>query len=259
MDTKTSTLVLKTTINEIKNTCPGISEIFVLDDANQVIAQDQNTTKELIDCTTNSLTVLTTKASIVGGIDSLTCTGTDRKINITRYENNYLVTVASKETDEKELITLGRVMVPSMLKLAQEVAISKKDTTTPIGTIAKIKTPTPPISKPLTKEPPALEFIVENLSGINLISGSPETIQIDRALLGQWKELYGDKKIVNATVEEINTKKRVRCKFQPIKKSKFEGQNIVLISGKIQDMLGIKKGALVRIRPVLENGENGHD
>ena len=269
MDIETSTLAFRTAISEIKNTCPGISNIFILNEDKQVITQDQNTSRELIDCTAESLAAIMKTAAIAGGIESLTCSGATQKINCTHYENNYFVTMASDETDEKTLSTIARVMVPSMLKLAQEVMTSRKDS---IPATPKTKAPaaraqtlaaTPSSSlsrtKPVTVEVPAAEFVVDNLSGLNIITGDPETINVDRVLIGQWKELYGDKHIENATVEDISTGKRIRCKFQPIKNEKLEGQNVVLIPNRIRSKLEIKKGAMVRIRPVIEDGEKKHE
>jgi hypothetical protein len=264
MDTETSTLAFRTAINEIKNTCPGISNIFILDENKRLMTQDQNTTSELVDCAAESLATLAETACIAGGIESLTCSGTSQKINLTRYENNYVVTVASRETDEKALSTLARVMVPSMLKLAQEVATTRKD----IGAVAmkpKVRTliptpaPAPTRSPQKTAGVPAHEFVVENISGISIISSSADTIHIDRVLIGQWKEIYGDKHIESATVENIKTGKRLRCKFQPIKNEKLEGQNVVLVPNRIQSKLEIKKGATVRIRAIIEDGEKKHE
>lgn len=280
MDTETSALAFKTTINEIKNTCPGISNIFILNDNKQIITQDENTTKDLIDCTTDTLTALTGAASIAGDIDAFMCSGPSQKINFTRYENNYFVTVASNETDEKALTTIARVMVPSMLRLAQEVIASRKEAVPEVlkvkdspltqspkpeptltATPTQVRAPTPPPvpapakTKSQTLDLPASEFTAENLSGINIISSDPDTIYVDRVLLGEWKELYGDKHIEKAMIESASTGKKFQCKFQPIKSQKFEGQNIVLIPNRIQNKLEIKRGVTVRIRPIIEEGE----
>jgi hypothetical protein len=254
MDTETSTLAFRTAINEIKNTCPGISDIFILDQNSQVITQDQNTTQKLVDSIAEALASLAKTSSIAGGVDSLTVSGTTRKINLTRYESNYFVTVASSETDERALSTLARVMVPSMLKLAQEVAMSRKDAdVAPPKSRASTPSPFPMrIKQPTAESVP--EFVVENLTGISIISGSADTVQIDRALIGQWKELYGDRKIENVTLEDVSTGKRLRCKFQPIKNEKFDDQNVVLVPNKVQKKLEIKKGARVRIQPLFEDG-----
>jgi hypothetical protein len=165
-------------------------------------------------------------------------------------------------------------MVPSMLRLAQEVITSRKETipaspknkspaTTqtpaPAPLPVSISVSAPTKSKPLTSDLPASEFVVENLSGINIISSDAGTVYVDRALIGEWKELYGDKNIEYATIEDVSTRKRLRCKFQPIKNEKLDGQNVVLVPNRIQAKLEIKKGATVRIRPVIEDGEQKHE
>jgi hypothetical protein len=94
---------------------------------------------------------------------------------------------------------------------------------------------------------------VENLAGLSIISGSPDTIRVDRALVGRWRELYGDKKIVEAIVEEVATGKKVRCRFESIKDSKLEGQGVVQVSLRLQKSLGIKKGATVLVRPAVQD------
>ncbi len=279
MDTETSTLAFNTAINEIKNTCPGIASIFILDENKQVLSQDENTTEEVVDCTANSLAILKKTASIAGEVEAFTCAGSNRNINFTRYENNYCVIVSSKETDERTLTMLARVMVPSMLKLAHEVIVSRKEVSaaTPTGNLepsqASATSPTVESSPTMTVTPvstsiptqtipqmpilnlPISEFKVENLSGINIIYSDPETVYVDRALLGEWKELYGNRHIEKAMVESPDTSKKYRCRFQPIKSQKLEGKNVILVPDRIQKKLEIKKGATIRIRPVVEEGE----
>jgi hypothetical protein len=227
----------------------------VLNENRKVIVQDQNTTEDLINCTADALTAVVKRAAIVGSIESLTYQSVTRRINFTRCDNNYFVTVASNETDEKAMTNLTRALVPTVLKLVREGTFSReKNAETPkLITSAQVK------SETSTPDLPASQIVVENLSGLGVISGSPDTIRLDRALIGQWKELYGDKKIEEALVEEATTRKRMRCKFQPIKSSKLEGHNIVQIPHSVQASLGIKKGSVVLVRPVVEDGGKKHD
>jgi hypothetical protein len=46
--------------------------------------------------------------------------------------------------------------------------------------------------------------------------------------------------------------KSIRCKLKPIKDAKREGKGIVQMPEKIQTSLEIKKGELVRLKPVVE-------
>ncbi len=264
MDTETSALAFRTAINEIKNTCPGISNIFILNGQKQAITRDQNTSEELVNCSTEYLTTVSSAAGIAGEIESLTCSGGTQKVNLTRYEDNYFVTLSSNETDDRALSTLARVMLPSMLKLAQEVASSRMEkvveTQKPksIATPVTVQAPAPTLirPKPARTVVSASEFTVENLSGISIISSDANTLYLDRALIGEWKENYGNRNIEFAIIENISTKKQLRCSFQPLKNEKLEGQNLVLVPNKVQKKLEIKKGTTVRIRPVIEDGEN---
>jgi hypothetical protein len=250
MASEASLFELRIALNEIKNTCPGISNMFVLNKNKQVVAQDQNTQEEPINCAVETLAALVKRASIAGGVDSLTFQGAEKRINFTRCDNNYFVTLSSSDTDEKTLTQLIRVLVPSMHRLSQQVVSSQE---AKIAASSKPK-PVPQIKpQPRASEPSATEFLVENLAGLSIISGSPDTIRVDRALVGRWRELYGDKKIVEAIVEEVATGKKVRCRFEPIKDSKLEGQGVVQVSLRIQKSLGIKKGVTVLVRPAVED------
>ncbi len=59
--------------------------------------------------------------------------------------------------------------------------------------------------------------MVENLGGLLVPS---DTVRIDNAVITQWKDLYGEKKIEETDIETLNGK-TTRCKFKPIKDSKY--------------------------------------
>jgi len=95
---------------------------------------------------------------------------------------------------------------------------------------------------------PVNQFIVENLGGL-FVSG--DTVRIDNDILLKWKELYEDRAIEEAEIETFSGKS-ARCKLKPIKDSKHEGKGIIQIPEKIQAALDIRKGELVRVKPVVE-------
>jgi hypothetical protein len=252
MENKTSTLALKTAINEIKNSSPSISNIFVLDKNRQLLTRDQNTSELVIDETVDALSTLIEKASITGGIESLTVHGTERKINFTNYDNSYFVTVGTKQTDEKNITNLTRVLVPTMFKLSQQNITLQKETEKTISPrITPMQTLQVNLKPSVPKFSPS-EFIVQDLGGFGIIAGSVQKIRVDRALIGQWSEFYGDKKIKEAIVESVTTKKKQQCPFEPIKDSKFEGIGVVQLSEKLKTNLAIKRGDKVTIIPVFE-------
>ena len=60
-----------------------------------------------------------------------------------------------------------------------------------------------------------------------------------------------NKKIDEAMVETFGGKS-VRCKLKPLKNAKLEGKGVIQIPEKIQQMLNVGKGELVRVKPVIE-------
>jgi hypothetical protein len=103
-------------------------------------------------------------------------------------------------------------------------------------------------SKDILPEPLANQFIVENLGGL---FASSDTARIDNALLLNWNDMYDDRKIEEIEIVTFGGKS-VRCKVKPIKDAKFEGKGLVQIHEKVQSTLEIKKGELVRVKPVIE-------
>jgi len=99
-----------------------------------------------------------------------------------------------------------------------------------------------------SSKPPVTQLIVENLSGILVRS---DTVQIDKSLIDDWNELYGEDKIKEVHVETLNGK-TTRCKFKPIKDSKQEGKGIIKIPEKIQITLETTQGELVMVKPVVK-------
>jgi hypothetical protein len=103
-------------------------------------------------------------------------------------------------------------------------------------------------NEPLLPEPPVTQLIVENLGGLLVPS---DTVRIDKSVITEWNDLYGDKKIEEVDIETLDGK-TTRCKFKPIKSSKQEGKGIIQMPEKIQITLEATKGELVMVKPVVE-------
>ena len=250
MNNEAYTFALKSTLNEIKNVCPEISHTFIFKDNQGIVAKDENTDQETIKTTATAFSAAAEMADAIGGIESATFQGTNGRVNITHFNDFYLTTVASNEADEKTVINLTRVLVPTMLKLFQKTSQSLQDhfeEKMPKQQPETLRYPETSIPDPIVSQ-----FQVENL-GLGGILGSPDTVRIDRALIGQWNELYGDNKIEEAIIEETTTGKSLRCKFTPIKESKYEDKGVIQISENVQRKLKIQKGAQVLVKPVIKN------
>lgn len=250
MESTLNTPALGTLINEIKNTCPAIANIFVLDKNMQLLAKDAKTTEETTEGIINAFTPLVEQTTLEGGIETVFCESPDRKFTLTQCSGNYFVTLSSSEADQKAIVGLTRLLVQTMVKLLHSNLPTLNENEAPPSESANISSK---VDLPLVPKSPGHEFIVENLSGLSIISGSPDRIRVDRALIGLWKEMYGQKKISEAIVEESSAGKTVRCKWDLIKGSKLEGQGLVQIPDRIKSILGVEKGAVVRLRPVIED------
>jgi hypothetical protein len=198
----------------------------------------------------------------------------------------YLTTVLSKKADEKYVNTLTRVLIPTVIKLVEKIHPTSTDdealtvnpepaeeeaaeedaesaeedeneqaeeetaTTEPTE---EQETPeeeeTPEVSdEPLLPEPPVTQLIIEDLGGLLVPS---DTVRIDKAVITQWNDLYGDKKIEEVDLETL-VGKTTRCKFKPIKDSKRKEKGIIQMPEKIQLTLEVAKGELVMVKPVVE-------
>jgi hypothetical protein len=281
MDSEVYAFALKNTLDEIQKACPDIKNAFVLDQNYAIIARDENTTEETLTRAVEILNETFQKTERIGGVDDLTIQGINGRINVSRMEEVYLVTVTSRKADLKYVNTVTHILFPTILKLLDkleprtirldppatqdsetklEVELEKNTIEQP----TEIEEPQQPEEEAKTAEkqeelheesmgkivaePPANQFIVEEMKG--LLSPS-DTVRIDAMVIEKWNELYENRTIEEADVETFGGK-TVRCKVKPIKDGKLEGQGKVQIPRKMQLVLDIKKGELVRVKPVAE-------
>jgi predicted regulator of Ras-like GTPase activity (Roadblock/LC7/MglB family) len=269
MSNEVYAFALKNTLNEIKNACPDVSNTFIFKEDGKILAKDENTNEKTITKTVDAFGAITERADAIGGLKSITFHGANGRVNIACINDFYLTTIASKEADEKYVNTLTRVLVPTVLKLVEKIHPASIDNNT-----FTTEQPEPEVNpEPLLPEPPVNQFIVENLGGLLVPSDTDvwkkhrifkgvvenlgglivpsDTVRIDGAVIVQWKDLYADKKIEEVDVETLNGK-TTRCKFKPIKGSKYEGKGIIQMPEKIQLTLQTTKGELVMVKPVVE-------
>jgi hypothetical protein len=185
----------------------------------------------------------------------------------------YLVTVTSKDADKNYVNTITRVLVPTVLKLLERISPAPPKPKFPepepepeSPTVRSFEKPKEPITQeaaskefkllaepqpkiePSLPEPQASQFIVENIGGLLVPS---DTVRVDNETLLQWQSLYDDRKIEEVEIETFGGQV-TECKVKPIKDSKQEGKGIVQMPERIQTLLDIKKGELVRIKPKID-------
>ena len=279
MNNDVYSFALKSTLDEIQSIYPDVSNTFIFKDG-KILAKDENTNEKTVNRTINAFDSITERADAIGGLETVTIQGANGRVNIACMNDFYLTTVLSRKADEKYVNTLTRVLIPTVIKLVEKIHPASTDDETLIVDLepaedeaaeedadnaedsenepAEEETATtepteeqetPEVDpEPLLPEPPVTQLIIENLGGLLARS---DTVRIDKAVITEWKDLYGDKKINEVDVETLNGK-TTRCKFKPIKKSKHKGKGIIRIPEKIQLTLETTKGELVTVKPVVE-------
>ena len=255
MSTEACTLALRNALTEIKNVCPDITSTFVFEENGKIVTEDQEIPEVAINNAQEAFHALSEKADAIGGIESVTFHGSDSKANITRFNNFYVTNVASNEADEKTVTNLTRVMIPTMLRLLQDIyPVSQKT----IQETERAVEPEPEITtnpEPYIPESQAREFTVETL-GFSKFLSDPHMVRIDTALIAEWKELYGNEPITQINIQNPVSQKTLRCEFNTIKESKHEGKGIIQLPEKIQLVIEAQKGTKVLVTPVFKNQED---
>ena len=267
------TFALKNTLNEVKNVCPELTNAFILGSNTQVIAKDENTDEETATRAADTFNALAKKTEAINGIEAIILQAATGHVNVDRVNGFYLTTVTSKEGDEKYVNALTRVAIPTVLKLVKRIHSAfpeeiddlnfgehespektRNDKSHDEEATEETNATNPELMEQENEadsslpDPPVTQFMIETLGGIRRRS---DTVRIENALILQWKDLFGDKKIREVDVETLDGK-TMRCKFKPIKDSKHEGKGIIQVPLKTQMILQTSKGELVMVKPVIE-------
>ncbi|MEM2995165.1 MAG: hypothetical protein QXI91_04015 [Candidatus Bathyarchaeia archaeon] len=277
MDNEAYSFALKITLNEIQNKiqniCPDITHAFIFKENGEIIAGDDPTQERLATQVVNAFNGILDRADKIGGVEHITLEGSNGRVDVSHINNIYFVTVASQKADITYINTVTRVLIPTVLELLEKICPTPLKNVSPPQQFQTKPAFPPPTGKteepeetieeemeeatkpkmesehePLLPEPPVNQLIVENLGGLLVPS---DTVRIDNAILSQWESLYQDIKIEEVEIETFDGK-TIRCKVKPIKDSKYEGKGIIQIPEKMQITLEIKKGELVKAKPVIE-------
>lgn len=266
MDNEAYSFALKNALNEIRNVCPDIQSSFMFREDGEIVAGDENTPQKTITCVTEAFDGILDKAEAIGGVEGITLEAGKGTVNVLCVDNLYLVTVTSKKADMNLVNTVTRVLIPTVLKLLEKISPAPLKNTPALPETPIVEEKSEKITEELTEEPvsgeteetsesdpmlpepPVNQLIVGKLGGILVPS---DTVRIDSETLSQWEELYDGKKVGEVEVKTFDGK-TTQCKIRPIKDSKYEGKGIIRMPDKIQLTLEIKKGELVRVKPIVQ-------
>jgi len=212
---------LKSALTEIKKICPDVSLSFIFTKDGMMVARDLETTEETIEKAMRSFQNIAEKEDTIGGLQTLIIDGEEGKVHISCINDIYLALATSKNADVTFLQAITRVIFPTVLKLLESV------------------TPTP------LQSTPSKQLVVDTLSGFFV----GDSVQVDLGLLKEWSEFLNRKSVDEVEIEAFGGK-ATQCKVKELSDPKLEGKGIVRIPEKICKVLEVKKGQLVRVKPL---------
>lgn len=251
MNNEACALALRSTLCEIRNICPDITNTFIFRENGEIVAEDQNTTQANINDAHDALRALSEKAGGIGGIESVIFRGEQARANINRFQDYYVANVTLTEADEKTVTCLTRVMIPTMIKLIHDLIPTQNSSKEILQKAEPEKVSGIDLSQP---EPHALKFTVENFGFGSLLKDSGLTL-IDGALIAQWNETFGDGQVTKVSLENPIMGKSLITNFEALKSSKYEGKGIVQLSEKSRLALNVRSGSQILLKPIIGESE----
>lgn len=94
---------------------------------------------------------------------------------------------------------------------------------------------------------PSQQLIVDRFSGLMVKS---DQVQLDADVLKRWSALLNGTEISEVEVESFSGKS-LRCRVKVITDSKLEGRGLIRIPEKACQSLEVRRGELVRVKPVI--------
>lgn len=271
---------LKNALEEMRNACPDIQHAFVYNENGEIIAADADTQHKTIVRVVDAFDNILEKAEAIGGVEAIALNSSMGTVKLHHFNGHYFVMVYSAKADVGYVDTVVRVLIPTLLKVLGNLSPTPLKNVpppphTPKPETEAMKSEQPllheeePVEKPVEEfaeepneeehkpeavhessllEVPAVQLIVENIGGLLVPS---DTVRVDSETLINWESTFEGKKIEYVEIETFDGK-TARYKVKPIKDSKYAGKGIVQIPEKAQLALEIKKGELVRVKPVIE-------
>ena len=126
MSNEVYAFALKSTLDEIQNACPDMTENFIFKDG-KLVAKDQNTKEEDATQTITAFDAITERVDTLGDVKTVTIRSAEGKVTIATTNDFYLTTVSSKEADEKYVNTLTRILIPIVIRLLEKIQPASAD------------------------------------------------------------------------------------------------------------------------------------
>jgi predicted regulator of Ras-like GTPase activity (Roadblock/LC7/MglB family) len=265
MNKEVHDIALKSALTEIQNVCEGINWSFIFTKEGTIISgKNDKTIGSEAAKAANSFQSLIEKAEAVGGLDQLLINGDRGRVHVSSIDDIYLVNGTSKKADIDHIRSITSIVFPTILRVLKNIG----------GSIGEVG-PTPLKSLPLeshkeveveekltepeekaektkkakgTPSVPSQQLIVDKLGGLLVRA---DTVQVDSEVLKRWSALLGVKEVKEVEIETFGGR-MAQCKVKTISDRKLEGRGLIRIPDKTCQMLEIKRGELVRVKPIVK-------
>ncbi|MFB0514252.1 MAG: hypothetical protein ACETVQ_01600 [Candidatus Bathyarchaeia archaeon] len=270
MNEEVYAIALKSALTEIQNVCEGIKWSFIFTKDGTIISgNDDKTISPEITKAASSFQSLTEKAGAVGGLTQLLINGDKGMVHISSIDDNYLVSGTSKKADIAYMRSITSVVFPTILRVLENIGGSIGE----VGPTPLKSLPSQPLedeaaeveeeeelAEPAEEEfkkakkvkglpsVPSQQLIVDKLGGLLVRA---DTVQVDSEVLKRWSALMGGKEVKEVEIETFSGK-MAQCKVKTISDRKLEGRGFIRIPDKTSQTLEIKRGELVRVKPVAQ-------
>ena len=230
-------IALNNALTEIKKAYPDIKNSFIFTKNGTIITGDQETDEETMNNILESFQTMKEKAKVIGNLKSFHITGKNGKLNLSTINDRYLVLATSKSADKMHIHSITHVIIPTILKTLETF------------------TPTHLQSLPTKK------LVVDTLTGffagdsvhidaetlLELTKNNDPRASLDDALTGEqdMQEI-----IDHVRIETFGGNSTI-CKVKEINDPSLKEKNMIRIPEKICNTLEIKKGDLVKVKPML--------
>ena len=230
-------IALSNAMTEIMRAYPDIKNSFIFTKNGTITSRDTETDEKTVNNVLESFENLKEKAKTIGNLKSLHITGKNGKLTLSKIKDMYLVLATSKNADRTQIYSIIHVIIPTILKTLETFTPTHLQLTSP------------------------KKLVVDTLTGF--FAG--ESVQIDAEILRDWTKNNDPRARVKAAIAgEQNTQKTIDhvkietlsgnstlCKVREVNDQNLKGKNMIRIPEKVCDTLEIKKGDLVKVKPLL--------
>lgn len=266
VDSEIYATALKSALEEMRNVCPDIQYAFMFNENGDIVVGDADIPQKVMVRVVDAFDSVLESAKAVGGVEAITLNCSQGAVKLYKFNEHYFVMVVSAKADTNYVNTVTRVLIPTVLRLLKKISPAPlKNVVPPPNVESETETlkaeqpyeePAIEFREELKLEPqhetpfeiPSIQLIVENIGGLFVPS---DTVRVDGETLSQWKSMFEGKKIEYVEIETFNGKTK-QYKVKPIKDSKYYRKGVVQMPEKAQLSLEIKKGELVKVKPVIE-------